>query len=143
MSNVEKSKILVVDDEQGIRDSLAMIMKAAGYEARTATDGFDGLLQLRREIPDVIISDLNMPHMSGFEFLSVVRRRFPEIAVIAISGAYEDGRSVPGGVIADAFYSKSRHDPAGLLQTVAELIETKAARIISHSRLPAPVWIPR
>ena len=143
MSNAEKSKILVVDDETSIRNSLAMILKAAGYEASTATDGFDGLLQLRREIPDVIISDLNMPHMSGFEFLSVVRRRFPEIAVIAVSGAYQYGESVPGGVIADAFYSKSQHDPRALLQTVAELIETKAARIVSHSRLSAPVWIPR
>jgi hypothetical protein len=81
--------------------------------------------------------------MSGFEFLSVVRRRFPEVGVIAVSGAYQFGESVPGGVIADAFYAKGRHDPAALLQTVAELVTTKTARVINHSRLSAPVWIPR
>jgi CheY-like chemotaxis protein len=143
MNNSEKHTILVVDDEQSIRNSLAMILRAAGYEVSTAVDGFDALLQLRRGTPDVIISDLNMPQMSGFEFLSVVRRRFPEIAVIAVSGAYQYGESIPGGVIADAFYSKGRNDPEGMLRTVAELIKTKVARVISHNRQSAPVWIPR
>jgi CheY-like chemotaxis protein len=141
--NSEKHTILVVDDEQNVRDSLALILKAAGYVVSTATDGFDALLQMRRAIPDIIISDLNMPNMSGFEFLSVVRRRFPEISVIAASGAYQYGESIPGGVIADAFYSKGRNDPAGMLRMVAELIETKAARALSHNQLSAPVWIPR
>ena len=143
MNNSEKHTILVVDDEPSIRNSVAMILRAAGYEVSTAADGFDALLQMRRETPEVIISDLNMPNMSGFEFLSVVRRRFPDISVVAASGAYQYGESVPGGVIADAFYSKGRNDPAGLLRTVAELVETKAARAVSHNRLSAPVWIPR
>jgi CheY-like chemotaxis protein len=94
MNNSEKQQILVVDDEQSVRNSLALILKAAGYVVSTATDGFDALLQMRRAIPDVIISDLNMPNMSGFEFLSVVRRRFPEISVIAASGAYQYGESI-------------------------------------------------
>lgn len=84
-----------------------------------------------------------MPTMSGFEFLSVVRRRFPDIPVIAISGAYEQGAEVPGGIIADAFYPKGHHRPEELLRTVAELIETRAARAIVHHRQPAPIWIPR
>jgi CheY-like chemotaxis protein len=143
MDNSEKHTILVVDDEPSIRNSVAMILRAAGYEVSTAVDGFDALLQMRRGTPEVIISDLNMPQMSGFELLSVVRRRFPEISVIAASGAYQYGESIPGGVIADAFYSKGRNDPAGLLRTVAELIDIKAARAVSHNRLSAPVWIPR
>ena len=93
--------------------------------------------------PDIIISDLNMPQMSGFEFLSVVRRRFPEIPVVAVSGAYESGDCVPGGVIADAFYAKGQHHPDELLRTVAELIQTSAARAMNHHRQSAPVWIPR
>ena len=44
------------------------------------------MIELRQSLPDMIISDLSMPNMSGFEFLSVVRRRFPHIPVIAISG---------------------------------------------------------
>ncbi len=101
-----KQHLLVVDDESAVRESMAGLLKAAGYDVSTAENGFDALLQLKRALPDVIISDLNMPQMSGFEFLSVVRRRFPEIPVIAVSGAYESGDLVPGGVIADAFYAK-------------------------------------
>src|ERR1039458_8194348 len=125
MSNTSKYRILVVDDEPSVRESLAGFLKTAKYDVSTAENGFDALLQLRRApSPDVIISDLNMPQMSGFEFLSVVRRRFPDIPVVAVSGAYESGECVPSGVIADAFYAKGQHHPEELLRTVAELIRT-------------------
>jgi CheY-like chemotaxis protein len=138
-----KYLVLVVDDELPVRESMAMFLRAAGYEVSTAEHGFDALLQLRRLTPDLIISDLNMPQMSGFEFLSVVRRRFPEIPVVAVSGAYGSGDLVPGGVIADAFYAKGQHYPEQLLSTVAELIRTAATRVMTHHRQSAPVWIPR
>jgi CheY-like chemotaxis protein len=138
-----KNHILVVDDEPNIRDSMASLLNAAGYDVSTAEHGFDALLQLRRMTPDVIISDLNMPQMSGFEFLSVVRRRFPNIPVVAVSGAYKCGDDVPGGVIADAFYAKGQHHPEELLRTVGELIRTSAAQATNHHRQSAPVWIPR
>jgi|SRR5437899_13036798 len=103
MSNLVKHEILLVDDDEAVRDSIGSFLKAAGYEVSLAKDGFDALLQLRSAFPTVIISDLNMPQMSGFEFLSIVRRRFPHMSVIAMSGAYQVGDAVPGGVIADAF----------------------------------------
>jgi len=143
MGTSPKHRILVVDDEPSICETTAFLLEAAGYEVSTAVDGFDALLQLKSVPFDVIISDLNMPHMSGFEFLSVVRRRFPEIAVVAVSGAYESGDSIPGGVIADAFYAKGRQDPRDILHTVAELIETSPVRWVNHHRQSAPVWIPR
>src|SRR5678816_91696 len=87
MSN-PKNQILIVDDEQSIRATVEMLLVTQGYETSSAADGFDALLQMRGRVPKLVISDLNMPRMSGFEFLSVVRRRFPEIPVIAISGAY-------------------------------------------------------
>ena len=59
------------------------------------------------EVPDVILSDLNMPGMSGFEFLSVVRRRFPTVKVIAMSSAFAVD-DIPPGVAADAFYQKGK-----------------------------------
>jgi CheY-like chemotaxis protein len=83
MSTPVASHVLIVDDEASIRDSTSMLLRSAGYVVRTAEHGFDALLQLGTLASDVIISDLNMPQMSGFEFLSVVRRRFPEIVVIA------------------------------------------------------------
>ena len=110
MQDTSGQQILVVDDEPSIRESLALLLSLAGYEVATAEDGFDALLQIKRSLPDVIVSDLNMPQMSGFEFLSVVRRRFPQIPVVAMSGAY-GGDGVPGGIIADAFYAKGRSHP--------------------------------
>ncbi len=143
MNAAARGHVLVVDDEAMVRDSTSMLLRSAGYVVRTVEHGFDALLQLAAGAADVVISDLNMPQMSGFEFMSVVRRRFPEIVVIAISGAYDSGDQVPGGVIADAFYAKGHHHPEDLLRTIAELISTKEARAISHHRQSAPVWIPR
>jgi CheY-like chemotaxis protein len=143
MSNPSKAHVLVVDDDGSVRDSVAMLLIAAGYNVSTAKHGFDALLQLRRMQPDLIISDLNMPEMSGFEFLSVVRRRFPQIPVVAMSGAYQGGKSVPGGVIADGFYAKGSSRPEELYETVAHLIGTSAERARAHREEPAPVWIPR
>ncbi len=139
-----KSQILVVDDETSVRESQALLLRASGYLVATAENGLDALLQLKApNLPDLIISDLNMPHMSGFELLSVLRRRFPQISVIASSGAYLSGDSVPGGVIADAFHSKNGSGPAVLLKTVARLLETSAQRSTEHQSQSAPVWIPR
>jgi CheY-like chemotaxis protein len=119
-----------------------MLLRSAGYEVATAEDGFDALLQLKRAVPDVIICDLNMPKMSGFEFLSVVRRRFPKVSVIASSGAYAH-EVVPSGVIADAFHAKGESHPETLLKIVAGLIRTSASRANAHAKESAPVWIPR
>ena len=143
MSNAFKHGILVVDDDEAIRDSLTMLLQSSGYEVTTATHGFDALLQLKRSLPAIVLSDLNMPQMSGFELLSVLRRRFPQISVIAMTGAYHSGDAVPGGVIADAFYSKGQSNPEALLAIVADLIGTSAAHAVDHERESAPVWIPR
>ena len=128
----------MVDDERTVRDILAMLLRSAGYEVATAEDGFDALLQLKRVLPDVLICDLNMPKMSGFEFLSVVRRRFPTVSVIASSGAYAY-EAVPSGVIADAFHAKGGSHPETLLSTVAGLIRTSASRANAHQKEQAPV----
>ncbi|HZI56944.1 MAG TPA: response regulator [Verrucomicrobiae bacterium] len=143
MSNPLKHEILIVDDDAAVRDSIALLLQASGYGVSFAINGFDALLQLKRRLPAIVLSDLNMPQMSGFEFLSVVRRRFPKISVIAMSGAYHSGDSVPGGVIADAFYAKGQSDPETLLQMVAGLIRTYAEHAVDHERESAPVWIPR
>jgi CheY-like chemotaxis protein len=141
MATRVKHRILVVDDDESVREVFALMLRKEGYEVATAENGFDALLKLKEVvIPDVIISDLNMPKMSGFEFLSVVRRRFPKISVIASSGAY-GSKVVPTGVLADAFYAKGEGHAETLLSTVAALIQTSATRARSHGS--APVWIPR
>jgi len=143
VSSPSKYEILVVDDEPAVRDSLVMLLTASGFKATSAVNGFDALLQLKRKVPAIVLSDLNMPQMSGFELLSVLRRRFPQISVIAMSGAYRSGDAVPGGVIADAFYAKGQSSPELLLDIVANLIRTSAAHAVDHASESAPVWIPR
>src|SRR5437764_14700931 len=102
-----KTRILVVEDDATVRQTISKLLDASVYEVDTANDGFDALLHLPQAIPDLLLSDLNMPQMSGFELLSVVRRRFPQIMVVASSGAY-DSSAIPNGVIADGFYPKGQ-----------------------------------
>ncbi len=132
-------RILVVDDEAAIRGTARAILAAQGYEVITAEDGFDGLVQLRRSLPDLIISDLSMPNMSGFEFLSVVRKRFPQIPVIALSGAYNGSL---GGVIADAFFFKGQYSPEELFGKIRQLIEAGPIRAYVPRSDSAPIWVP-
>jgi CheY-like chemotaxis protein len=143
MSSLRKKRILIVEDYSSIRVTMSRLLVSAGYEVSTAEHGFSALLQLKRGVPDLILSDLNMPQMSGFEFLSVVRRRFPEVLVVAMSGAYGAGEAVPGGVIADAFYAKGQNNPEALLALIADLLQTSASQVLAHTRESAPVWIPR
>ncbi len=141
MSDGFNYRILVVDDEPSIRQISSALLATKGYDVRTADDGFAALVELRRALPDIIISDLKMPNMSGFELLSVVRRRFPHIPVIAISGEYNGFQ--PQGVIADAFFSKAAYTPEQLFSKIAELLEQSPLR--PHVGKPdyAPVWVPR
>ena len=89
----------------------------------------------------MIIADLKMPNMSGFELLSVIRRRFPHIPVIAISGEFS-GTS-PAGLIADAFFTKGLYTPEELFRKIAELIAQSPLRPNSARPDRAPVGIPR
>jgi CheY-like chemotaxis protein len=100
-----KTRLLIVDDEPSVRTSLSCVLNEIGYRVRTAEDGLSALAELRSEIPDILLSDLNMPGMSGFELLSVVRRRFPAMKTIAMSGMFR-GDEVPSGLAADGFYQK-------------------------------------
>src|SRR5207237_6972017 len=104
-----------------------------------ANDGFNALLHLQKEVPDLLLSDLNMPEMSGFELLSVVRRRFPQVLVVATSGAYQSS-TVPDGVLADAFYPKGQESAQCLVNIVADLLGHGA---VERNPESAPVWIPR
>ena len=138
---VTKCQILVVDDDQSVRESVAISLMAAGYDVVAAQDGFRALSQIREKIPDLVLSDLDMPGMSGFELLSVVRRRFPQISTVAMSGAYA-GEKVPLGVIADGFFAKGGQSK-NLLRTIQGLLLTARTRKSDHCRERAPVWIPR
>ena len=81
-------KILIVDDEQDIRNYLEALFKSEGYETMTASDGVEGLKKLETEIPDLITLDLQMPHNTGTDFYRKMHRNetYGKIPVIIISG---------------------------------------------------------
>ena len=126
MPNGSKLQILVVDDEPSIRECLGMLLVAAGYDVAEAENGVSALSQLNTTVPDLIVTDLNMPQMSGLELISHVRSRYPSISIVAMSGDYQ-GNAVLAGVMADRFYPKGQH-PHNLLTTIASLIATNPAR---------------
>jgi hypothetical protein len=79
--------------------------------------------------------------MSGFEFLSIVRKRFPSIPTIAISGAFS-GMDVPESVLADAFFEKGQYSLKELFQKIIALLEELPARPHLARRATPAVWIP-
>jgi CheY-like chemotaxis protein len=133
----EMRDLVIVDDNPILVSVLSEIFREFGATVRTASDGFQALATIRDCIPDVLISDLNMPRMTGFELLSIVRRRFPMIAVIAMSGAYS-GENIPAGVAADGFYAKGASSVARLFD-IMRGIGDEVAR--NSARVATPIWI--
>lgn len=135
-------RILVVDDEPLISETAKMILEGEGYEVLTAADGVEGLHSLSKSLPDLIISDLNMPRMTGFEFLAIVRQRFPHIATIAMSGGYSKGE-IPVGVLADAFLQKGHYTIKELSHEVEKLLAASPLRSEGKKSDIAPLFVPR
>lgn len=133
-------RILIVDDEPSLRQLGKMLLEAQGYEVQCAEDGFEGLAALKQSLPDIIISDLRMPNMNGFEFLSVVRRRFPSIPVVVISGEFS-GLSVPESVLADAFFPKGGYKVKELFEKIVDLLHELPTRPKAGRPNQAAVWV--
>ncbi len=127
MESRSKLQVLLVDDDEAIRESLKMFLTSSDYEVSTAENGRAALLKMNDRLPDLVISDLNMPQMSGYEFLSVIRQRFPQVLRVAMSGAHK-GPSVPPGVAANAFFGKGEN-VLNLLEIVADLAASSATRL--------------
>ena len=81
--------ILVIDDDLEIRSSVGMFLQARGHMVYEAADGFVGVKVLRRETVDIVITDVKMPGMDGFEVLREVKRLSPDTEVIVITAFSE------------------------------------------------------
>ena len=77
--------ILVIDDEQGILETLRILLKNEGFDVTTAQGGKAGLEQLKGSAPDIVLTDLKMPGVTGIEILSAVRGQDPETPVILMT----------------------------------------------------------
>jgi CheY-like chemotaxis protein len=84
--------ILVIDDDESIRELLRLHLNAAGYEVHVAADAIAAGYLVLRSPPDLIISDINMPHMDGFEFIAALKAdtTLPRIPVIFLT-SYDEG----------------------------------------------------
>jgi DNA-binding NtrC family response regulator len=83
--------ILVIDDDEDVRDFISMTLMRAGYEVTTAADGDEGMAAVKSRLSDpfnLVISDIFMPGKDGIEFLSALRELCPDQPVIAVTGGF-------------------------------------------------------
>ena len=90
--------ILVVDDDQSLRELLRLHLSSAGYEVSTASDGIEAGYAVLKSPPDLIITDVNMPHMDGYAFVEALKsdKSLPKIPVIFLTSMddFERGRQL-------------------------------------------------
>ena len=91
--------VLVVDDHETTRQTIARMLEAGGFTVRTATNGIEALDRLARESDeiDIVLSDVTMPEMGGIDLSYQIRERFPEMPIALVSGDVSDlERSIIG-----------------------------------------------
>lgn len=99
MPDDRKTRILIIDDDAGFCDLLRIHLSGAGYQVQVAEDGVTGGRALLAQTPDLIVSDLNMPYLDGFELLTLLRSdaETASIPVILLS-ARSDGDTMAKAV---------------------------------------------
>lgn len=117
--------ILVVEDSITARTLLKNILEGAGYEVRTAVDGVDALTALKTESVDLVVSDIEMPRMDGFNLTAKIRSEkklaeMPVVLVTALESREDRERGIDAG--ANAYIVKSSFDQSNLLEVVGRLI---------------------
>ena len=121
----EKELILVVDDSMTTRTLEKSILEAHGYRVRTAVDGLEALALLRAEKADLVIADIQMPRMDGFELLAALKQdpglnQIPVIVVTSLERAEDQERGLALG--ADAYIVKRKFDQGELLAGIRQIL---------------------
>ena len=123
----------MVDDDPPLREALRRTLRRGGYHVEAAFDGHDALQRIRLAPPDVLVTDIIMPNHDGIELITAVRREFPQVKILAMSG-----RGSMGALdllnLADMLGSHATLqkplEPDQLLAAVAELLRPDAARTL-------------
>jgi len=136
----EPRKVLVVDDEEWMRDACTQILQAEGLEVITAADGQTGLELARRRTPDLILVDLKMPGMDGLAYLESARGFDPDVSAVVITG-YATIEIAVEAMKAGAFdFLPKPFKPAELRAVVRRGIERRQAALrtsaLLHSEAP-------
>lgn len=85
------NQILVIEDDRSVRELMLHTLSRAGYRVLAAEDGVQGMNVFREEHPDLVITDIVMPHKEGFETIMALRKEQPDVKVIAMSGGGRHG----------------------------------------------------
>jgi DNA-binding response OmpR family regulator len=80
------AKILIIDDDPGMRRTVSRILARAGHEVIEASDGEEGMDSFRKNHPDIVVTDIIMPKKEGIETILDLRREHPSTLILAISG---------------------------------------------------------
>jgi len=116
-------KVLIIDDDENIRDAVASKLESEGYSCKTAADGEAGLALARDKEYDVVITDLRMPGIDGFTLTEVVKTKYPTTGVIAVTGMADVDSAIRAMKIgADDFVTKP-FNPEHLVMSVERTIE--------------------
>jgi CheY-like chemotaxis protein len=133
-----KARLLIADGDPFTRNLLSKLFVEEGYRLWSVADGSSVLVEIHRQVPEFLISDLNMSATSGWELLAIIRSQFPEIRVIAMSNVFF-GNDISCGAAADGFFRKS----AGfgvLLKIMQSLPSTERMAQKTHA-MPPPAWV--
>lgn len=120
-----KNRILLVDDDDGVLASVALVLEEEKYDVILASDGYEAMIKCRHYQPDLILMDLNMPRLDGWQTMEVLDQMEPLVPIIIITARpqqYE--RAVVAGV--DAFMEKPLDFPV-LLDAVERLLHESPA----------------
>jgi CheY-like chemotaxis protein len=120
-------RILVIDDDDEVRELIGRILGRAGYEVSDAANGKIGFDLYRKERPDLVITDIIMPEMEGVETIIAIRGECLDAKIIAISGGSETIRTsicLSVGSVAGALRTLSKPiTPQDILEAVHELLD--------------------
>ncbi|MBV9825904.1 MAG: response regulator [Alphaproteobacteria bacterium] len=120
------AKILVVDDDEGIRDLLHLTLVDAGHVVSVVGDGVAGLSEFRKSTPDLLIADLVMPGGEGITLINAVREEAPRCLILAISGSLHADVFLPSAIRRGADLALGKPvRPDALVQQVAELLRRR------------------
>ena len=123
--------VLIVDDEEIIRALLSDWLELAGYETHAASDGFEGLRLLGEHRPNLVISDIMMPEMDGYEFCRLVRKS-TNVPIMMITGIAGDDKEEVRRELGINDYMTKRFDMEEVLDRVDTLVKLgKDANTIS------------
>jgi DNA-binding response OmpR family regulator len=122
---MNKKKILLIEDEKDLVETVSSRLEANGYEVISAYEGLEGLDKAKREKPDLIILDLMLPKMDGYKVCRLLKfdERYKKIPIIIFTArAYESDKEMAKEVCADAYITKP-FEPQALLEKIRQLLE--------------------